>query len=289
VAPPLPVPRLPQGAAAGLKAGVIANFTGVTVSTLVGSSMGFANGVGAAAKMAWPVAVAKSHTEEVLYIAEEDGACIRKFDLTTGELSLFAGVPGRSGNRDGPALEALFGGPQGLAVDKMDGSLVVIDTQNSAIRRVRSGAVTTIPLGHIGAGWLRMRRKPIGVAISRFGTIYVTDSNGHSIIQIENGEAETVAGTGRDQTTDGKIETAAIDNPRGIVIDPKSGDDTLLFVASNEALRRVNLRDSTLSAPRALLLHTSLRVPTHTLIVLHAWMRYGPPHRGCEDAVDGRL
>ena len=52
-------------------------------------------------------------------------------------------MPGQSGNRNGPAAEALFNSPHGV-IWEADGSVLVVDIGNVSIKRIRDGEVTTL-------------------------------------------------------------------------------------------------------------------------------------------------
>jgi DNA-binding beta-propeller fold protein YncE len=69
------------------------------------------------------------------YIYVADGANHRvRLISPAGEVSTLAGS-GEPGNADGPAGEAQFRVPEGVAVDP-DGNVVVADTGNNRIRRI---------------------------------------------------------------------------------------------------------------------------------------------------------
>ena len=75
-----------------------------------------------------------------LYIAEAGAHRVVK--LKDGKLSTVAGS-GEEGLADGPAEQAAFSAPQGVAVGD-NGAVYVSDTGNSAVRMVRDGEVTTL-------------------------------------------------------------------------------------------------------------------------------------------------
>ena len=66
--------------------------------------------------------------------------------LTPGDdgyqVTTLAGVPGQSGNQDGPANEALFNSPHGV-IWEAGGSVLVVDI-DASIRRIKDGEVTTL-------------------------------------------------------------------------------------------------------------------------------------------------
>lgn len=122
----------------------------------------------------------------------------------SGRVMSLAGRAGVRGFRDGQGVGARFGRLEetvtGLAVDR-DGSVVVADFRNHAIRRVLpDGTVTTIAGGN-GSGTLDGPAEiarfdgPSDVAIDPQGAIYVADCWSHRIRRITpDGVVTTVAG-----------------------------------------------------------------------------------------------
>lgn len=122
------------------------------------------------------------------YICEREGNGVRKVD-TNGVMSTLAGTGerGYTGDR-GPALAATWGAPKAIRCDHLD-NIVVVDTENHAIRRIDAvtGTVTTIAGGHQGgdgdggdateAGLDR----PHGCGFDEDGNIFVADSNNHRV------------------------------------------------------------------------------------------------------------
>ena len=79
-----------------------------------------------------------------LYVADDEAGVIRRID-TSGTITTFAGTGeiGYSGD-GGPAIEATFGAPEGLAFDEA-GNLFVADLDNHVIRMIdRGGIVQTV-------------------------------------------------------------------------------------------------------------------------------------------------
>jgi DNA-binding beta-propeller fold protein YncE len=157
----------------------------------------------------------------------------------------FAGVAGRPGHEDGPASQARFNGPTGLAV-LPGGEVVVADTNNNRIRLIGTDArrtVTTIAGngelgGRDGPGVTAMFRRPTGVAVGPDGAIYVADSDNHAIRRLtKHGMAwvvTTYAGGLRAQGFgDGAAERARFNRPTALAID---GDGNV-FVADQAGNR----------------------------------------------------
>jgi sugar lactone lactonase YvrE len=103
------------------------------VTTLAGArEPGYADGQGAEARFSFPAGIAVD-AEGNLYVADTANHCIRRI-TAEGVVTTLAGS-GEPGNADGPAGEAQFRAPEGIAVDA-DGNLIVADTGNHRIRKV---------------------------------------------------------------------------------------------------------------------------------------------------------
>ncbi len=153
-----------------------------------------------------------------------------------GDVTILAGRGGLPYDLlDGPAREAVFRGPSGMALDA-SGNVIVADTRNHAIRSVaRDGTVTTLAGGN-GEGLLdgpcatAQFDSPEAVAVSPAGDIYVADTGSHRIRRISGDcEVTTVAGGGaepRPGLRDGRAAFARFHQPVGLAFD---GDGNLLI------------------------------------------------------------
>ncbi|MEQ6027231.1 NHL domain-containing thioredoxin family protein [Streptomyces salinarius] len=213
---------------------------------------------------------------------------------------------GRRGFTDGPAERAEFSEPQGLAL-LGDGSVVVADTANHALRRYEpvTGEVTTL------AGTGRQRRpgepargaaravslsSPWDVALWN-GRVWIAMAGVHQLWAYDprDGSVTVTAGTGNEGLVDGPGPEAWFAQPSGL-----SATEDRLWVADSEtsALRWVEL-DGTVRtavgtglfdfglrdgpAARALLQHPLgvAALPDGSVVVAdtynHALRRYAPP------------
>ncbi|NUQ61816.1 MAG: hypothetical protein HUU20_04965 [Pirellulales bacterium] len=130
-----------------------------------------------------------------LWIALREGHSIWKMDLDRGMLRHVAGTGQKGYSGDGgPALDATFNGPKGIAVGP-DGDVDVVDTENQVIRRihVRSGTVTTIAgagpdaRGYGGDGGPATAAnldRPHGVCVASDGAVYIGDTNNHRVRRV---------------------------------------------------------------------------------------------------------
>ena len=122
------------------------------------------------------------------YIAEREGNGIRMVD-PQGIMHTLAGTGEFGYDGDGgPALEATWGAPKAIRCDRA-GNLLVVDTENHAIRRIDAdtGIVTTIAGGRRGGegdGGLATDAgmdRPHGLDLDSGGNIFIADSNNHRV------------------------------------------------------------------------------------------------------------
>ena len=122
------------------------------------------------------------------YIAEREGNGVRMVDAD-GVMHTLAGTGERGYEGDGgPARDATWGAPKGLRCDS-GGNVIVVDTENHAIRRIDAATrvVTTIAGGHLGgecdgaAATEAGMDRPHGLDLDAAGNIYIADSNNHRV------------------------------------------------------------------------------------------------------------
>ena len=208
------------------------------VTTLAGSTSGFANGTGPTAQFALPANVVVDSTGMV-FVADYSYNRIRKV-TPAGVVTVFAGSTG-SGNVDGTGAAARFANPYGLAIDSAD-TIYVADTSNSRIRKVTSDGVVTTLAGSTngsadGNGSAAQFYNPRGVAVDSTGVVYVADTINHRIRKITPaGDVTTFAGS-TGGYADGNGTAARFSSPWGMGTDA-SGN---VYVAdmNNHRIRKI--------------------------------------------------
>jgi NHL repeat len=157
------------------------------VSTLAGSgAAGIADGTATLARFEGPQGIAADRRGNV-YVADTPAQRVRVVDSRgtvktiagSGSTALFGdAVPG--GYRDGPAAQAQFNGPTGVALAR-DGAVYVADLENHCVRKIQDGAVSTFAgspdrVGHLdGTLATASFTNPRSIAIGRDGSVFVSD------------------------------------------------------------------------------------------------------------------
>ncbi|MBI3811302.1 MAG: hypothetical protein HY283_03725, partial [Nitrospirae bacterium] len=129
-----------------------------------------------------------------VYITEMGSNRIMKRDVTTGKLTVIAGVittPGYAGD-GGPGTQASIMNPHSVAVDAK-GNVYIADTLNNRIRKVETatGNITTIAgngtidfAGDGGPATQASLAFPSGIAAGSDGTLYFSDSGNQVVRKI---------------------------------------------------------------------------------------------------------
>lgn len=122
-----------------------------------------------------------------------------RFDPVSGEFAVLAGTS-TEGLRDGPADQAWFAQPSGLAAD--GDRLWLADAETSALRYLRDGRVHTVvgqglfDFGHRdGPADQALLQHPLGVAALPDGAVAVCDTYNHAVRRFDpaTGEVDTLA------------------------------------------------------------------------------------------------
>ncbi len=258
----LPIGELPNGQVTGIRV-LFSDFVNVSafsdlrskvnVSTFAGTGVqGGSDGHVGSATFSHPSGVAVDN-EGNLYVADYTGHRIRK--VRGNFVSTLAGS-GAAGSANGVGVAASFNGPFGIAVNPVDGSIIVTEYWGHRVRRITpDGRVTTVAGTGVagdaeGAGNVAQFRNPAGVVVDRSGGIYVAEASGHRIRKIkltganpslpQSYTVSTLAGStsAAPGFADGIGTGARFNGPFGLAISP----DGAIYVADNgnRRIRRVS-------------------------------------------------
>lgn len=229
------------------------------VRMIVGSgAAGFADGAAQQATFLMPGALAFDPAGN-LYVADTAAQRIRAIapsgvvrTIAGGGSLTSSGLWVDGGFRNGPALEARFYRPSGLAVAK-DGSVYVADTFNHCIRVIRAGNVTTAA-GQCGTAGstdgpaaISLLSYPRGLAFGPDGTLYIADM-GNGIRGLDRADNLVTYPFASDLSMKTATDVAIAN----------SASDTYLFIANQERLMRYGIRSykmATILAPYGFGLH----------------------------------
>ncbi len=167
-----------------------------------------------------------------LFLSNSADNTVLRAETPLAPPQVYAGRRGVAGLADGRRLEALFSEPRLLAINQADGSLLVADSRNHAIRRILPGLVDRVetlagtgrPGSRDGAAAEASFFEPSGVALDATGHLWVADSSNHLIRRIDlvNRTVQTVAGAaGFAGSADGVGSQARFNRPLGIALLPE--------------------------------------------------------------------
>ena len=212
------------------------------VTTFAGSSTGFSDGVGIAARFDGPYSLAIDSSDN-LYVTDSNNNRIRKI-TPTGVVTTLAGS-GVAGAANGIGIAAQFNLPFGIAVDNT-GNLYVSDTWNHLIRKITPNGIVTTFSGSVagfydGIVTSALFSAPGGIAVDGLGNVYVADINNQRIRKITaSGVVTTIAGTGAIGFVDNASGLQSLFNqPFGISVD--SAGSIYVADTSNARIRKLTL------------------------------------------------
>lgn len=178
-----------------------------------------------------------------IYVSDYNNNTIRKI-TSAGVVTTLAGKPGVAGSFDGNGTNALFNGPEGLAVDG-GGNVYVADSGNNTIRMITSAGVVSTFAGYPGVagsgngtGTNAFFFAPADVAVDINSNVYVADYGNHDIRKITPaGAVSTLAGSGSPGSADGTGTLASFNEPEGVAVDALGN----VFVAdtANDTVRKI--------------------------------------------------
>lgn len=206
---------------------------------------GWEDGIGGAVRFDMPFGIAVDGTKSFAYITDLWNAVIRKMNLASGEVTTLAGIGPRVGTTNGPAAQAAFDQPFGIALDAQ-GNTYVADTFNHLIRKITAAGVVSTLAGQAGVagcdngpGASATFNYPSDVTVDAKGNLFVTDTLNACIRKISpDGTVSIFAGDpAQSGWVDGPGATAEFNHPQSLVL----GADGNLYVAdsSNSAIRMI--------------------------------------------------
>jgi hypothetical protein len=211
-----------------------------TVSTLAGSgAAGYAEGQGDQAQFSSPRGLTID-ADGNLYVVDTGNARIRRV-TPDGTVSTLAGS-GTAGFFDGPAEEAQFNDPRGIAVDP-DGMVYVADTGNHRVRRITPEGVVTTHADLPGPDKVQRPSEarlsgPYGVAADGEGRVFVADTTSNTILLIDaDGTRSVYAGNGSWGDADGQPVQASFRSPVALALD--AGGNLYVADCFSHRIRRV--------------------------------------------------
>src|SRR3989338_6416083 len=122
------------------------------VSTIAGNGTGgFLYGPVLLSQFNFPFAVAINPLNGDIIVADSGNNKIRMINVSSLIVSTIGG-DGTYGFLDGPASSSKFNYPQGVAVDPLNGNIIVGDTFNNRIRMINVSSLIVSTIGGNGTG-----------------------------------------------------------------------------------------------------------------------------------------
>jgi DNA-binding beta-propeller fold protein YncE len=219
---------------------------------------GFADGD--SARFNKPIRFAPFGPDTVL-VADINNHAIRIVHLD-GRTETLAGGPAKQGHEDGPADQARFNSPHGVAV-RDDGTIAVAEAANHTVRLIipkeRDGDSTSSEYtvstlagapgekGYKDGPAAEARfNAPHAVAWGADGVLFVADIGNARLRQIKDGTVATVAGTGSYGHRDGPLARGTLQYPMDLSI---ALDGSVLIADGGTGRIRRYGRDNGLSSP----------------------------------------
>jgi streptogramin lyase len=217
------------------------------ISTVAGTGKAGFSGDGGAATSA---TLNQPHSIQLdpvgdLFICDIGNHRIRKVVMKTGMISTFAGTGERTANRDGAKISgAPLNGPRAIDFDKVGNLWLALREGNSVYKfDLKAGTIHHVAgtgqngfTGNGGPAKQATLSGPKGLSIAPNGSVYLTDTESHSIrmLDLRRGTIGLIAGTGeRGDGPDGDPLKCKLSRPHGVFVDA----DGKIFVGDSEAHR----------------------------------------------------
>jgi len=216
-------------------------FTPAGVKTIIagGSTRGFVDGTGSAAKFDVLRDIAVASDGSVMYVTDQWNGRVRKV-TAAGVVTTVAGQPFGGPQLDGTGSAAKFSlSISGIVLDETTNILYVSDSGSVRVITLPAGVVTTqgvITFGYTNGPARSARFYELrGLAVDNSGNVYASDDNNHVIRKITpSGLVSTFAGNGAQSSVDGPANTASFQFPWAMTT-----DGTNLYVIDGSAIRKI--------------------------------------------------
>ncbi len=224
----------------GYTFGPVLRFDPIAVTTLAGSTKGFADGTGAAAQFSIPRGVCINTTGTIL-VADQGNNRIRKV-TTAGIVTTFAGS-GAPGLVNATGTAAQFNQPMGVITDALNNTYVA-DNINNVVRKITSAGVVTTFAGSTkgfanGVGSAAKFNTLQGVSIDTSGNIYVADATNNRVRKITTAASvSTFAGSSAAGLVNDTGGVAQFRRPVGAAVD--AGGNVYIADIDNSAIRKIS-------------------------------------------------
>ncbi len=184
-----------------------------------------------------------------VYFADTAASRVRKYNVTTRELTVVAGNGRAEYSEATTAAKSGLNAPRGIALDK-SGNLYIADTGNNRVRRVTTdgkistvagnGDTLTISDGFSAtSGSLNV---PVAVAVDSDGNLYIAEQSGHRVRKVgTDGLISTIAGTGTAGAPDaesGMGVNQKLNSPQGLAVE--TAGTLLISDTGNNRIRRLS-------------------------------------------------
>jgi sugar lactone lactonase YvrE len=222
------------------------------ITTVAGTgTAGFAGDGGPAAKaqLRQPHSIAFDADGRLL-ICDIGNLRIRRVDLRAGTIETWAGTGERKPTPDGaPITGTPLNGPRAITADPA-GNLYLVLREGNAVYRLdsRAGRIYHVAgtgesgySGDGGSAKLARLSGPKGVAWAPDGSLYLADTESHTIrrVDLKSGIIATIVGTGqRGDGPDGEARQCRLSRPHGIFVTAEGA----VYIADSESHRIRTLR-----------------------------------------------
>ncbi len=187
----------------------------ITTLTSTPMSWGSRDGVGAAARLRGYEQQPAVDSLGNVYVSDANDHVIRKI-TPAGQVSLYAGIPGKQGAANGALLEATFNQPFSIAIDRADNLYI---TDRSGVRKISGNTVSLL------ATFSDAHFDPIAIAVDGQGNLAVSDISNLKVLGVSpSGQVRVLADY---KTAAALIGADNLFTPTGLAYD-KAGN---LFVA----------------------------------------------------------